>query len=245
MDSLHQRLENAFDYLYHKGVVHSKAQFGERIGKNRSQMTLAFQDAPKRCTKGLMNAIASAFPDVLNPEYLKTGEGEVGLPDKDLKPHYPATVAAGVLSGDVVQVMDYDVVLEPPIKRLGQYDYMIDVEGSSMEPTYYTGDTVACRKLTDKRELNPGNVYVFVTRDGAVIKRYVSHTLSTVRVSSDNPEFKPYSIDQDSILCVAEVVGVLRNSPNRHSDELWQDYMIKLLDNILVTRGTPGLSEEE
>ena len=149
MDSLHQRLENAFDYLYHKGVVHSKAQFGERIGKKQKSNDTGIPRRAKALHQGFNECHSLRVPRCIESRIPQDGEGEVGLPDKDLKPHYPATVAAGVLSGDVVQVMDYDVVLEPPIKRLGQYDYMIDVEGSSMEPTYYTGDTVACRKLTD------------------------------------------------------------------------------------------------
>lgn len=235
MDTLHQRLLKSFDYLRDKGVLHTRVQFADAIGKSEAQISLAFKNTPKRCTKGLMDSIAAAFPDVLNPEYLKTGEGDVGLPDKNLKPHYPATVAAGVLSGDVPQVMDYEVDMEPPIRRFGQYDYMIDVEGSSMEPTYYTGDTLACRKLTDINELTSGKPYVFVTRDGAVIKRYVSHTLSTIRVSSDNPEFKPYSIDQESILSIAEVVGSLSYARQNKSvtSMLDEETILKLVRNII------------
>ena len=133
--SLHQRLLESYKYLYDNGFVHSQTEFANLIGKQTTHVNAAFKNAPKRCTLGLMKSIADAFPDILNRDYLLTGEGEVGLPDKNLRPHYPATVAAGVLSGDVAQVMDYDVEMEPIIKRFGHYDYMIDVDGDSMEPT--------------------------------------------------------------------------------------------------------------
>ena len=246
MDSLHQRLENVLDYLYNKGVVRNKVQFGKRIGKSKSQVSDAFKDRPGYCTNGLMETIADAFPDILNRDYLLTGEGEVGLPDKNLRPHYPATVAAGVLSGDVAQVMDYDVEMEPIIKRFGHYDYMIDVDGDSMEPTYYTGDAVACRKLEDKNELTSGKAYVFVTRDGAVLKRYVSSTSSSVCVSSDNSKYKPYPIDQDSILGIAEVVGSVSGARNKRSDriELSKEDIYRLLDGLYVTPKTPDVDKE-
>lgn len=242
---LSKRLQAALQYLRSKGVVHTVTELANSIGKSQGDVSNALACRGRVMTLGLLERVADAFPDILNRDYLLTGEGEVGLPDKTLKPHFPATVKAGLLSGDLTQVMDYDITMEPPIRRFGQYDYLIDVDGDSMEPTYYSGDTVACRRLEDKSELISGKSYVFVTRDGAVLKRYVSSTLSSVRVSSDNPDYKPYGIDQDNILCVAEVVGLLRNSKNRYYDESWEDSLLKLLDKILVTRGTVGLSEEE
>lgn len=231
------RLQNAYLYLKSKGLVHSKSDLARSIGMRINNLNDAFGLRGNYMNEALLQKVADAFPDILNRDYLLTGEGEVGLPDKNLRPHYPATVAAGVLSGDVAQVMDYDVEMEPAIKRFGHYDYMIDVDGESMEPTYYTGDTVACRKLENKDELTSGKAYVFVTRDGAVLKRYVSSTSSSVRVSSDNSKYKPYSIDQDSILCIAEVVGSLRSARKKHPDkkELSKEDIYRLLDGLYVT----------
>ena len=228
---LSRRLNNAYDYLYRTGSVHNVAEFAKLLGKDRANVTNALACKGRVMTQKLLERVADTFPDVLNRDYLLKGEGDVAAPDKSLKPHYPATVAAGVLSGDVAQVMDYEVDMELPIRRFGKYDYMIDVEGSSMEPTYYSGDTVACRELIDSRELKPGKIYVFVTRDGAVLKRYVSQTLSSIRVASDNLKFNPYGIDKDSILSIAEVVGSLCGP--RDNDP--KGYM-RLLEGIYATK---------
>ena len=243
---LSKRLQAALQYLRSKGVVHTVTELANSIGKSQGDVSNALACRGRVMTLGLLERVADAFPDILNRDYLLTGEGEVGLPDKNLRPHYPATVAAGVLSGDVAQVMDYDVEMEPAIKRFGHYDYMIDVDGESMEPTYYTGDAVACRKLENKDELTSGKAYVFVTRDGAVLKRYVSSTSSSVRVSSDNSKYKPYSIDQDSILCIAEVVGSVSGARNKRSDriELSKEDIYRLLDGLYVTPKTPDVDKE-
>lgn len=226
-----QRLERAYELLLKRGVIHSKSDLARAINKEPKNLMAAFSNTGRAMTLGLLTRVADTFPDVLNRDYLLKGEGDVAAPDKSLKPHYPATVAAGVLSGDVAQVMDYEVDMELPIRRFGKYDYMIDVEGSSMEPTYYSGDTVACRELIDSRELKPGKIYVFVTRDGAVLKRYVSQTLSSIRVASDNLKFNPYGIDKDSILSIAEVVGSLCGP--RDNDP--KGYM-RLLEGIYATK---------
>lgn len=228
---LSKRLNDAYDYLRGHGVVHTITEFASRVGKSQADMSSALGCKGRVMTLGLLTRVADTFPDVLNRDYLLKGEGDVAAPDKSLKPHYPATVAAGVLSGDVAQVMDYEVDMELPIRRFGKYDYMIDVEGSSMEPTYYSGDTVACRELIDSRELKPGKIYVFVTRDGAVLKRYVSQTSSSIRVASDNLKFNPYGIDKDSILSIAEVVGSLCGP--RDNDP--KGYM-RLLEGIYATK---------
>lgn len=228
---LHQRLLESYKYLYDNGFVHSQTEFADFIGKQKTHVNAAFKDAPKRCTLGLMKAIADAFPDVLNRDWLLTGEGKMEAVDKSMKPHYPATVEAGALGGDIQTVMDYEVEMEPAIKRFPSYDYMIDVSGQSMEPTYFDGDCVACRKLYNRVELTPGKVYVFVTKDGAVIKRYISHTQSSVRVSSDNPDYEPYNIDSNSIMSIAEVVGSIHQTPS--SQDEMKEMLIKYAMSVL------------
>ena len=61
MSEIHERLVAAFDYLRVKGVIHTQAEFAEAINKSPQQVSDAFKDRPKRCTLGLMNAIAGAY----------------------------------------------------------------------------------------------------------------------------------------------------------------------------------------
>lgn len=179
-------------------------------------------------TESVIRIFLERFPDV-NPAWL-FGEGEMLRSKGDMRPHYPASVAAGTLGGISEAVMDYDTVLEPTIEQLPDYDFTIDVSGPSMEPTFFDGDVVACRSVTDRNELLPGRAYVFDTRDGAVLKRFDSLGKSSLRVTSDNPEFKPYNIDLDSVISISEVVGSLRNEQNARFAEWLKDYSTRSVE---------------
>ena len=72
MSEIHERLVAAFDYLRVKGVIHTQAEFAEAINKSPQQVSDAFKDRPKRCTLGLMKAIATAYGHYINKEWLRS-----------------------------------------------------------------------------------------------------------------------------------------------------------------------------
>ena len=235
-EDIHSRLIQSFEYLRGEGVgvVHTQTDFAKALGMKIGHLNNAMNGDETRLTKGLMKKIAKAYPNHINEEWLLTGEGKMEKPARNMRPHYPATVEAGVLGGAAPSVMDYEVEMEPVIKRFPYYDYMIDVSGQSMEPTYFSGDMVACRNLFDRKEITPGKVYVIATHDGAVIKRLLSSTLSSLRVSSDNPEYKPYNIDRDNIVSIAEVVGSIRT--NQVSEADIREAIIRYAQSVLISR---------
>lgn len=228
------RLKQAIEYLRDRGQARNQKDMAFLMGMRQPHIAAAINGDEKRLTEGFLRKFADAYSDYINEEWLLTGEGRMEVPDKDMRPHYPASVEAGVLGGESPSVMDYEVEMEPLIKRFPSYDFTIDVSGHSMEPTYYDGDIVACRNVYSVDELTPGKVYVIATRDGAVLKRYLSHTRSTMRVASDNPDYKSYNIDLDSIFSMARVVGSISNSPKAAED--LEKNMIKYLQSIYATK---------
>lgn len=207
MDSLHQRRLNAFDYLRDNGILHTQTQFAEVIGKTQQSLNAAFKDAPKRCTLGLMKAIADAFPDVLNRDYLLTGEGEVAAPDKSLRPHFEAKVSAGFMDG----MSEGEAgVMRPPIPGMPDYDFTIEASGDSMMPRIESGDTLLCRRCDDC--LNPpvGKICVIDSIDGAVVKVVAGDDEESVTLHSLNPKYDDYTVELTSINGIAEVVGLVR-----------------------------------
>lgn len=207
MDSLHQRLLKAFDYLRDNGILHTQTQFAEVIGKTQQSLNAAFKDAPKRCTLGLMKAIADAFPDVLNRDYLLTGEGEVAAPDKSLRPHFEAKVSAGFMDG----MSEGEAgVMRPPIPGMPDYDFTIEASGDSMMPRIESGDTLLCRRCDDR--LNPpvGKICVIDSIDGAVVKVVAGDDEESVTLHSLNPKYDDYTVELTLINGIAEVVGLVR-----------------------------------
>lgn len=210
MDSLHQRLLKTFDYLKDNGILHTQTQFAEVIGKTQQSLNAAFKDAPKRCTLGLMKAIADAFPDVLNRDYLLTGEGEVAAPDKTMRPHFDAKACAGFMYG----VAEGEVgTMHPHIPGMRDYDFTIEAEGNSMLPRIESGDLLVCRKSENRANPPIGKICVVDGKDGAVVKVIVSadDVAGVITLHSLNPAYDDYNVPFSNILGIAEVVGLVRS----------------------------------
>lgn len=92
----------------------------------------------------------------------------------------------------------------PAIPENKNVDYAIKVSGDSMEPDFHDGDTVL---VSQKVEMNYGDVGIFVINGSAYIKEYGKSELI-----SRNPDFDNISVSEyDNIVCMGKVVGKLAN----------------------------------
>lgn len=208
MDSLHQRLQSVYDFLLDKGEIHNKAQFGERIGKSKSQISDAFRDRPKYCTIGLMKAIADAFPEILNREYLLEGKGDVAAPDRTMKPHFEAKASAGFMSPASVGESG---MLTPRIPGMREYDFTIEAQGDSMMPRIESDDILVCRQCGNRANPPIGKICVIDSKDGAVVKEIVDADEECITLHSFNPVYRDYKVELSDVLGIAEVVGLVRS----------------------------------
>lgn len=208
--SLHQRLLESYKYLYDNGFVHSQTEFANLIGKQTTHVNAAFKNTPKRCTLGLMKSIAAAFPDILNRDYLLTGEGEVAAPDKTMRPHYDAKACAGFMCG----VCEGETgTMRPIIPGMKEYDFTIGVDGESMMPRIEPGDLLLCRTLNDRANPPIGEICVIDGKDGAAVKVIAEANDYGLVLHSLNPdpEYRDYPVEYSAINGVAEVVGLVRS----------------------------------
>lgn len=207
---MHQRLLTSYKYLYDNGFVHSQTEFAEMIGKQKTHVNAAFKNAPKRCTLGLMKAIADAFPNVLNRDYLLTGEGEVSAPDKTMRPHFDAKACAGFMCD--VSVAETGT-LQPRIPGMKEYDFTIGAHGESMMPRIEDGDLLVCRKSGDRANPPIGKICVVDGKDGAVVKVIAEANEYGLVLHSLNPDpkYHDYPVEYSAINGVAEVVGLVRS----------------------------------
>ena len=79
-------------------------------------------------------------------------------------------------------------------------DYAIKVSGNSMEPDYYDGDIVL---VSQKVELNHGDVGIFIINNDAYIKEYGETELISRNPDADNIIISEYG----NIVCMGKVVG--------------------------------------
>ena len=159
-------------------------------------------------TVGLLERVADTFPEYLNRQYLVTGEGELANTSHSQRPHVSAKASAGFM--DNLSEADYGDDTRPLIPGMPHYTFTINAKGDSMLPRIEDGDMLLCRKLTDR--LNPpiGKICVLDTKDGWVVKVIKGVTEDTMTLHSLNPDYRDYDIDLNTILGIAQVVGLVR-----------------------------------
>jgi len=142
---------------------------------------------------------------------LMAAEEEAAVYTKKGIPLIPIEAMAGWGNGDTT-IMEYDAKYYniPEFNEL-KVDFMINVKGSSMYPTYNSGDIVACKKLPLDTFFQWNKVYVLDTIQGAMIKRIKkSDQKSHIICFSDNKSYDPFDLALTQVHSLAIVVGVIR-----------------------------------
>lgn len=147
---------------------------------------------------------------LLSGEEPMLGEDMTAAPDEGI-PLIPINAMAGALSGSADAILAYDCerYIVPAFKNA---DFLIRVQGDSMEPKYFPGDIVACQRVPmDRLWFQWGKTYVLDTIQGALIKRLEpSEQEGFVTISSENSRYKPFDLPCEEINGVALVIGLIR-----------------------------------
>lgn len=169
-----------------------------------------------------------AYAPEVNTTWLLTGKGEMTITPKSEElngshnviaittdrtegiPLIPLNAAAGLLSGETT-VLDYECE-RYIIPAFQGADFLIQVKGDSMQPTYQSGDLVACKRVPLGGIFFQWNKsYVLDTSQGALIKRIKpGHDNEHVKIISDNPDYDPFELHISEFYHVALVIGMLR-----------------------------------
>ena len=208
-DSAFARFRQSFDYLKDSGVLHKQSDLCDALGVGRSHVSEFYNGKEKYFTEGNVRKFAAAYSDYINCEWLLTGEGEMVVPDKTMRPHFEAKACAGFMYG----VAEGEVgTMRPHIPGMCDYDFTIEAEGDSMMPRIESGDLLVCRKSEDRANPPIGKICVVDGKDGAVVKVIdsVDNEAGTVTLHSLNPAYSDYNVPFSDILDIAEVVGLVR-----------------------------------
>ena len=212
--------QNILRYLAQKGV--SAYEFYKESGVTRGIL----QQNNGISEDNIARFLAYA-PDV-NIEWLITGEGPMlshpTPPTPPTKPtSHPSTSGIPLIpldavagfpaeSGGGVRLEDCERYVIPEFENKGA-NFLIRVSGDSMVPLYYSGDLLACRKITDIRFFQWGTVYVLETSQGVLVKRVqesVDHADSILCVSENSSVHHPFLLPRDDIRSLSTIVGLVR-----------------------------------
>ena len=218
--------QNILRYLAQKGV--SAYEFYKESGVTRGIL----QQNNGISEDNIARFLAYA-PDV-NIEWLLTGEGPMlshpttptppTQPTTPTKPtSHPSTSGIRLIpldadagfpaeSGGGVRLEDCERYVIPEFENKGA-NFLIRVSGDSMVPLYYSGDLLACRKITDIRFFQWGTVYVLETSQGVLVKRVqesIDHADSILCVSENSSVHHPFLLPRDDIRSLSIIVGLVR-----------------------------------
>lgn len=204
---LRSRLVAAYEYLKQKGLIHSKSDLARAVGIRVNNLNDAFGLRGNYMNEPLLTKIADTFPDILNRDYLLTGQGDVAAPDRSMRPHFEATARAGFMTG----LSNPEAgSLRHRHDDIPDYDFTITAEGDSMMPEIKSGDILFCRHSRDRANPPISKVCVLDGKDGAVVKVIRTADSDTVTLHSLNPDYKDYTVPLADILGIAEVVALIR-----------------------------------
>lgn len=134
------------------------------------------------------------------------------LPEGSMEgiPLIPTSAMAGAFTSDI-SFMEYECehYLIPDFKGA---DFLIRVKGDSMQPTYYSGDLVACQKIPMNDVFFQWNkTYVLDTNQGPIIKRVLpGKDDDHIRIVSDNTKYPPFELEKSYLHAIALVRGIIR-----------------------------------
>lgn len=147
------------------------------------------------------------------PPTAPTGEQPIAHPTNNPNegiPLIPFEAMAGALTSEQT-ILEYECerYIVPAFKGA---DFLINVKGDSMLPTYKSGDMVACKRVPMSDYFFQWNkAYVVDTNQGPLIKR-IKPALDkkNLFLISDNTSYDPIEIPISAIHAVALVIGVIR-----------------------------------
>lgn len=203
-----ERFDVALKYLENEKGFTNAGAMAKRVGVSPQVLSNAKQDKDRRFTDGFLKKFCAAYSDYISEDWILTGSGKMVVPDKSMKPHVEARAAAGFMAG--VSEPDLWENFRPVIPDVPDYDFTIEAHGDSMYPDIQSGDTLACRLMTDR--LNPplGKICVIDSKEGAAVKIIADASDDDITLHSLNPQYPDYNIAAAEIISVAEVVALTR-----------------------------------
>ena len=85
------------------------------------------------------------------------------------------------------------------------------VSGDSMQPKYYSGDIVACKRLPIDTFFQWNRVYVIGSEQGVILKRVRQGSdAEHITLVSENTDYAPFELPLNKVHSITLVVGVVR-----------------------------------
>lgn len=88
-DTMKERLQKAYGYLYDHGFVHSVTDLADKMGRSRSSVSRAINGSPEYLNEKFIAAFVFAFTPIFSLKWMLIGEGEMLMKDETVEEPEP------------------------------------------------------------------------------------------------------------------------------------------------------------
>ena len=186
-------VDNAFGFSKNGGPC---AQLTDRELQIIDKYRL-LDDRGKGVIAGVLDIEYKYIEAIRGPKEQEKESNIIKFPKREA-PLYDIRVSAG--TGQFLDSSSYTMIImeedEPP-----ETSFLVTVTGDSMEPTYYSGDTLYIKQ---QPEIKVGEIGLFMINGNVFVKELAEEGLK-----SHNPKYPEiYFHDTDAIHCYGRVLGV-------------------------------------
>ena len=187
------------------------------IGASKGVLSRAISNGTDIQSKWIQKIVEN-YPRY-SPGWLLTGEGDMLKAKQAAQVPMPKAIVPakrsskidkrGIAGEEDADINAYDYFVIPSFKNV---DFLIRISGDSMEPTYRSGDIVACQVVPMQDIFFQWNrPYIIDTNQGALLKRIrQGEDNDHLLIVSDNPEYPPFQLHKSHFYHVALVKGIVR-----------------------------------
>jgi len=208
-------LQRIKEYIDYKGI--SVAAFEKSVGMSNGSFGGQLR-ANKAIRSDNIESILKSYPE-LNPNWVFRGEGSMIVHSSDDLhrdgsgtqasygiPLIPVEAVASYQRG--LKLEDTQRYLVPDFRNA---NFLINVTGDSMYPTYKSGDIIACQYIKEVKFLIWGKPHLIYSELGPIIARvYSGEDEHTILCKSDNENYPPFPIPKTEIRAIALIKGLIR-----------------------------------
>ena len=185
---------------------------GEMLKSNHGEPSKASSTTKKAKDQEIGDSHQTPSQPTASSSMPTTSAGIHKLPQGSQKgiPLIPVSAMAGAFTSDI-SVMEYECE-RYVVPSFEGADFLIPVKGDSMQPTYLSGDLVACQKISLTDIFFQWNkTYVLDTDQGALIKRVCQGSdTDHILLVSDNECYPPFELSLSHLHAIALVRGIIR-----------------------------------
>lgn len=214
-DTIHDRIAECVQYFGNG----KNTTFADKLGVSEGNIRGYIKGVVPKAD--ILEKIVRCYD--ISSEWLLTGKGSMIKENKtaiptatpaqnttDGIPLIPFSAMAGALT-DERTALEYECerYVVPAFKGA---DFLMTIKGTSMQPTYNSGDIVACQRVPMTSIFFQWNKpYVLDTAQGPLVKRVKPGSdQNHITLVSDNPDYDPFQLPLEQVNAVALVIGLIR-----------------------------------